>query len=90
VGEWVKDVGASECRSVMGRIGVQALPCLERGLTSDGSWITRKVRKGSTREVTWTMIAIGVIEGPQGAAAFWSGSIGPGYVATSADYKPVS
>lgn len=70
-GEWVEEVGESECRSVIDRIGVPALPCPERGLTSDWSWITRKVRKSSTREVTWTMNATSVIEGPPGATASW-------------------
>ena len=41
--EGVWEVGVSECRSVIDGIGVRALPCPERGLTSDWSWITRKV-----------------------------------------------
>ena len=49
-GVW--DAGASERRAVMARIGVQTLPRPERGLTSGGSWITRKVRKGLTIAVT--------------------------------------
>jgi hypothetical protein len=51
--EGVWDAGASEGRSVMDRIGVQTLPYLERGLTSGGSWITRKGRKGFTVVVTF-------------------------------------
>ena len=46
--EGVWEVGVSECRSVIDWIGVRTLPYPERGLTSDGSWITRKVRKGAT------------------------------------------
>ena len=52
VDEWVWDVGKSECRSVIDRIGVPALPHPERGPTSDWSWIARKVRKGKTTVVT--------------------------------------
>ena len=52
VNEGVWDAGASEGRSVMERIGVLTLPHPERGLTSGGSWITRKVRKGFTIAVT--------------------------------------
>ena len=52
VDEGVWDAGASEGRAVMARIGVRTLPCPERGLTSGGSWITRKVRNGSTIVVT--------------------------------------
>jgi hypothetical protein len=52
VDEGVWDAGASEGRAVMVRIGVLTLPHPERGLTSGGSWITRKVRKGSTTVVT--------------------------------------
>ncbi len=46
VDAWVWDVGKSECRSVIDRIGVPALPYPERGPTSDWSWIARKVGKG--------------------------------------------
>ena len=48
MGERVKDVGASEGRSVTDRIGVQTLPHPERGQTSDGSWITKPRRRGLT------------------------------------------
>jgi hypothetical protein len=65
--EGVKEVGESECRSVMGRIGVRALPSPERGLTSDWSWITRKVRNGETAAVTLDDVCFGIIEGPAGA-----------------------
>jgi hypothetical protein len=46
VDEGVRDAGGSECRAVMVRIGVCALPRPERELTSGRSWITRKERKG--------------------------------------------
>ena len=52
VNQGVWDAGASEGRAVMVRIGVLTLPRPERGLTSGGSWITRKVRKGFTIAVT--------------------------------------
>ena len=52
VDEGVWDAGASERRAVMARIGVRTSPCPEKGLTSGGSWITRKVRKGYTTVVT--------------------------------------
>ena len=52
VDEGVRDAGGSEGRAVMVRIGVCALPCPERGLTSGRSWITKRVRKGLTGEVT--------------------------------------
>ncbi len=52
VDEGVWDAGGSEGRAVMARIGVRTLPRPERGLTSGGSWITRKGRKGSTGVVT--------------------------------------
>ena len=39
----------------------------ERGLTSDWSWITRKVRKGETAVVTLDDVCFGIIEGPAGA-----------------------
>ncbi len=52
VNQGVWDAGASEGRAVMVRIGVLTLPRPERGLTSGGSWITRKVRKGFTTVVT--------------------------------------
>ena len=52
VDEGVWDAGGSEGRAVMARIRVRTLPCPERGLTSGGSWITRKGRKGSTGVVT--------------------------------------
>ena len=64
----VKDAGASEGRSVIGRIGVRALPRPERVPTSGRSWITTKVRKGSTGEDTWTMSALGLVEDPLDAA----------------------
>lgn len=51
-GEWVEEFGGSEGRAVIERIGVRTLPYPERGLTSDRSRITRKVRKGATRKVT--------------------------------------
>jgi RNA-directed DNA polymerase len=69
--ERVKDAGESERRSVIGRIGVRALPQSERVPTSGGSRITKTVRKRSTGEVTWTMSALGLIEGPPDAAAAW-------------------
>ena len=50
--EGVWEVGVSECRSVIDWIGVRTLPYPARGLTSDWSWITRKVRKGFTIAVT--------------------------------------
>jgi len=65
--EWVKEVGESECWSVMDRIGVRVLPYPERGLTSDWSWVTRKVRKGQTVVVTLDDECFGTIEGPVGA-----------------------
>ena len=52
VNQGVWDAGASEGRAVMARIGVLTLPRPERGLTSGGSWIKRKVRNGSTIVVT--------------------------------------
>ena len=52
VDEGVWDAGGSEGRAVMARIGVRTLPRPERGLTSGGSWITRKARKGLTGGVT--------------------------------------
>jgi hypothetical protein len=65
--EWVKEVGESECRSVMDWIGVRTLPHPDRGLTSDWSWITKKVRKGSTAMVTLADVCFGTIEGLVGA-----------------------
>ena len=40
----------------------------------DFRWVLNheRVRKGATRMVSWTMNAIGDIEGPRGAAAHWS------------------
>ena len=67
VDEGVWEVGGSEGRSVADRIGVQALPYPERGLTSDWSWIARKVRKGVTAAVTLDDVCFGTIEGPAGA-----------------------
>ena len=46
VDEGVWDAGGSEGRFVMDRIRVRTLPCPERGLTSGGSWITRRGKKG--------------------------------------------
>ena len=66
--EGVWEVGVSECRSVIDWIGVRTLPCPERGLTSDWSWITRKVRTGSTAAVSLDDVGFGSIEGPAGAS----------------------
>ena len=48
------------------------MPRPERVPTSGRSWITKTVRKGSTGEVTWTMSALGLVEGPSDATAAWS------------------